>query len=132
MRREPGAESIIMSDHHDEHVGHVVPVRILFGVAMVLLFFTFITVVQAKAPAFDFGMANVYIALIIAVTKASLVCLYFMHLRWDSPFNLMILLSSVVFVGLMIGITITDTGEYKGDVRNWEKAIGREQLPQRQ
>jgi len=121
-----------MAEHHDEHVGHVVPVRILFGVAMVLLGFTLITVIQAKLPAFDFGSANIYLALLIAVTKATLVCLYFMHLRWDSPFNLVILLSSVLFVGLMIGLTITDTGAYRGEVRDWETVVGREVLPQRQ
>jgi cytochrome c oxidase subunit IV len=96
-------------DEHEAHT-HVVPRRLLLGVFAVLLFLTFITVAVTWV---DFGRtANVWIALIIAGAKAALVALYFMHLRWDSPFNGVILVCSLFFVALFIGIVVLDTKEY--------------------
>ncbi len=102
-----------MSDHgkETEHhgVGHVVPVRILVVTGVGLLVLTVITVAAAQ---FDFGKANVWVALGIAVLKASLVCLFFMHLRWDRPFNGLVLIISFAFVALFIAFALTDTHEY--------------------
>jgi cytochrome c oxidase subunit 4 len=96
-------------DEHEAHV-HVVPPWLLLGVFVVLLVLTFVTVAVTWV---DFGRtANVWIALAIAAVKAALVALYFMHLRWDSPFNGLILAASLFFVALFIGITVLDTKEY--------------------
>jgi cytochrome c oxidase subunit IV len=35
-----------------------------------------------------------------------------MHLRWDSPFNGIILISAMFFVALFIGIALMDSREY--------------------
>jgi len=75
-----------------------------------LLLFTFITV---GVTYFDFGRtANVWIALTIAVIKATLVALYFMHLRWDSSFNSLVFIVALFFVALFIGYTMLDVNEY--------------------
>jgi cytochrome c oxidase subunit 4 len=64
--------------HHAHHgVGHVVPFKILFAVFGSL---TILTVITYAASLVDFGELNLFIALTIAVVKASLVVLFFMHL----------------------------------------------------
>ena len=97
-------------DEHEAHV-HVVPPWILLSVFGVLLVLTFMTVAVTWV---DFGRtANVWIALTIAAIKAALVALYFMHLRWDSPFNAICLIAALFFVCIFIGIAVLDTKEYK-------------------
>jgi len=61
----------------------------------------------------DLGEANIYLAIAIAVVKATLVSLFFMHLRWDRPFNLMVLIGSMLFVVLMMVFCMMDVGQYK-------------------
>ena len=96
-------------DEHEAHV-HVVPPWILLSVFGVLLLLTFATVAVTWV---DLGRtANVWIALVIASVKAALVAMYFMHLRWDSPFNSVILIAAMFFVALLIGIIVLDTKEY--------------------
>ncbi len=98
-----------MSTEEHHGVGHIVPVRFLVATGVALLILTVVTVWIAK---FDFGTANVWIALGVAVVKASLVVLFFMHLRWDRPFNALVFITSLAFVALFIGLAITDTFEY--------------------
>ena len=96
-------------DESEAHV-HVVPPKILLSVFAALLFLTFLTVAVTWV---DFGRtANVWIALTIAAIKSALVALYFMHLRWDSKFNSVILIAALFFVALLIGIIVLDTSEY--------------------
>ena len=96
-------------DEHEAHT-HVVPGWLLLAVFAVLIFLTFVTVAVTWV---DFGRtANVWVAIVIAAIKAGLVALYFMHLRWDSPFNSVILIAALFFVALLIGIIVLDTSEY--------------------
>ncbi len=103
--------------HGGEHghggVGHLVPIRVLAATAFALLVLTVVTV---WAASFDFGAANIWIALFIAVLKGSLVVLFFMHLRYDRPFNGVIFVTSLAFVALFISLAMTDTLEYAPDV----------------
>lgn len=104
------------AQHHG--VGHVVSPKILITTALGLLFLTVITVLAAKLDfeRFDLRELNIFVALAIAVVKGSLVCLYFMHLRWDRPFNAFVLVAALAFVGLFIWFAMTDTGEYQFEV----------------
>ena len=54
------------------------------------------------------GMANVIIAMLIASIKASLVALFFMHLRWDKPMTGIIFCSTLFFLGLFLIGCYTD------------------------
>jgi len=103
-------------DAHGHGVGHVVPIKLLVTVGIALLILTWITV---AATYVDLGEANIYIALAIAVVKASLVALFFMHLRWDRPFNGFVFVASVAFVALFIGGALTDTREYAPQVEQY-------------
>ena len=96
---------------HDEHEGHVhvMPMRVLVTIFVALLVLTWVTV---AATWVDFGGWSILVALAIAVVKGSLVGLYFMHLRYDAPFNGVILVTALVFVALFIGIALLDTIQY--------------------
>jgi cytochrome c oxidase subunit IV len=52
----------------------------------------------------------------IATFKAGLVILFFMHLLWDKPLNAIVFLSSIIFVGLFLGFTLTDAQGYHSTV----------------
>ncbi|MFT3787489.1 MAG: cytochrome C oxidase subunit IV family protein [Tepidisphaeraceae bacterium] len=110
-------------DHiHDKHHGHVVPLWLLTTVFAILMVLTFVTVAVTWK---DFGYnVNLTIALVIAVIKGALVGLYFMHLRWDSPFNALAFVGSLVFVSLFIWLAILDTGQYR---RNYDPPTGWQQ-----
>lgn len=90
---------------------HVVPMKILVGVWLALMVLTVVTV---GVTHWDFGGGiNLWIAMAIATLKASLVAMYFMHLRYDSPFYGVILVFSLLFVMLFIGFALMDTTEYE-------------------
>lgn len=86
---------------------HISSAKFLWGVAISLFFLTFITVavtwIQIPEP------WNVVVAILIAVVKALIVAAFFMNLYWDTKFNVMLFIMSVVFFGLLIGITLLDT-----------------------
>lgn len=96
--------------HGEPHplVGHLVPYSTLLATGFALLVLTVITV---AARYVDLGEANIYLAIGIAVVKATLVSLFFMHLRWDRPFNLMVLVGSMLFVVLMMIFCMMDVGQ---------------------
>ncbi len=100
-------------DHQDHGVGHVVPLRLLFVTGSALLVLTLLTVWIAS---FDFGAANIGIAMGIACLKASLVVLFFMHLRWDRPFHSFVFVGSIFFVGIFISFALSDAIAYRGDI----------------
>jgi cytochrome c oxidase subunit 4 len=97
-----------VAPHDPAHsgLGHVVPVWLLAAVFTALIALTVLTVAASKV---DLGNFNLYIALAIAATKASLVVMFFMHLYWDRPFNSMVFVGCLLFVTLFIGITLTDS-----------------------
>lgn len=110
-----------MSRHKDDHSRpaglpagvHVIPVKILVAVWAALVALTVITV---AATWIDLGSGNLWLAMVIATVKASLVALYFMHLRYDRPINGIVLLAALVFVMLFVGVALTDTQAYKPEI----------------
>jgi cytochrome c oxidase subunit 4 len=68
-----------------------------------------LTVVTVLAAGVDFGAGNVVIALVIASVKASLVALFFMHLRHDKPMSAIIFVTGLVMLALFLVFCIIDT-----------------------
>jgi cytochrome c oxidase subunit IV len=103
------------STHDAEAHGlsHVMPVKILAGVWIALLILTFVTVAVTWV---ELGSLNLWIALAIATLKASLVALYFMHLRYDRPINAIVFVTALFFVMLFVGLALTDTAAYKPEM----------------
>lgn len=97
---------------HGEHGPdghHISSQRTLLTVLGVLLALTVITVYVAKfVPASE--TAHVVMALIIASTKGSLVCLYFMHLLYDRVFYSAVFVSCLFVFSLFITFTVLDLG----------------------
>lgn len=113
-------------DEHPEHgVGHVVHPKVLIATGGGLLVLTVITVFAANVDfeKFDLRELNIFFALLIAVVKATLVCLFFMHLRWDRPFNAFVLVTSLALVALFIWFAMTDTSEYQHEIIKGESAV---------
>lgn len=105
-------------DHHSDQIGHIIPVKLLVFICCVLLFLTAVTVWVSR---FDFTEINmselgVIVAMLVACVKATLVGLYFMHLRWDRPIVGFIFVLSIFLVALMIGLAMTDTMEYQDEI----------------
>jgi cytochrome c oxidase subunit 4 len=95
-------------EHSDDGTdfAHPLPLPLLFGVFGILVFLTIVTVAQAS---FDLGSFDIAVVMGIATIKATLVALIFMHLAFDKPFNLIVFLSSFVFVGLFVIFTLSDS-----------------------
>ena len=99
-------------DHHDDHgLAHVATVKVLLATGSTLLVLTLVTVLATKI---DFGAnINLAIAMVIAVTKATLVVLFFMHLRYDRLFHSVVFVSALLAASLFVGFTLMDTSQYQ-------------------
>ena len=85
---------------------HIVPVRIYLTIFAALLFGTALTVVAAFV---DFPWQfNTIVALTIAVTKATLVVLYFMHVRYSPRLVWVIVAAALFWMAIMFALTFSD------------------------
>ena len=103
-----------MTDSHSqsEHKDHILPVKLYLSVGAVLFFLTIVTVAASRI---DLGQFNLIVAMVIAIVKASIVGLFFMHLLWDRRYYMSAMLMSVLFLGVFIIITMSDTMR-RGDI----------------
>jgi cytochrome c oxidase subunit 4 len=107
------ADHVHAADHHAADGAihpHIVSPAVLLGVYAILVVLTVATVAITGV---NLGPLNIWAALAIAVVKAAFVILYFMHLRYDKPFNAVVLISALLFVAVFIAIAMMDTSEYK-------------------
>lgn len=105
-----------MSDTHahDDHgFAHVMSPKMLIGIWAALIALTGITVWTASMSLHPFDLV---IAMVIATTKALLVALFFMHLKYDRPFNGLIFMLSFVFAGVFVTFLMFDTGLNQVDI----------------
>ena len=95
---------------------HIVPLPLLVAVFGALIVLTVLTVAVTYV---DLGAGNLWIAMIIAAVKATLVALYFMHLRYDRLLHGFIFLTGVLFVFLFVAIVLMDTLSYRPELIPW-------------
>lgn len=98
-----------IQETHGSQLPHAVPAGVLLGVWAMLMVLTAATVAITYL---DVGAYNIILALGIATAKASLVALYFMHLRYDNKVFAIILIVALGFVTLFIAGTLGDAYEY--------------------
>jgi len=67
-----------------------------------------LTALTVYAASFNFGEWNVIVALLIASCKASLVGLFFMHLKDDKPITWIIYLTAVFMLALLLIFVLID------------------------
>jgi cytochrome c oxidase subunit 4 len=85
---------------------HIVSIRIYLTIALALIAGTALTVIAGKM---DFpGPLNVIIALTIACIKATLVVLYFMHVRYSSRLIWLIFISALFWMAILFALTFSD------------------------
>ncbi|MDO8493888.1 MAG: cytochrome C oxidase subunit IV family protein [Deltaproteobacteria bacterium] len=78
---------------------------VYFAVWMALLALTGITV---GVSYYNFGDWNIFVAMLVATIKAALVCLYFMHLKYDNKVNAVVFASGIFCLAVFIILTATD------------------------
>lgn len=84
---------------------HVVPVRTYLLIFAALMVFTAITVAVAFV---DLGALNNLVMLGIAVTKATLVVLYFMHVRYSTRLIPLVAVGGFLWLVILFGFTMSD------------------------
>jgi cytochrome c oxidase subunit 4 len=85
---------------------HIVSRKVYITIFLTLMVGTTLTVLAAFK---DFpGPLNVVIALTIAVIKATLVVLYFMHVRYSSRLIWVIVAAALFWMGILFALTFSD------------------------
>jgi cytochrome c oxidase subunit 4 len=85
---------------------HIVHPRVYIIIFLALMLGTGLTVLAAFR---DFpGPLNAVVALTIAVVKATLVILYFMHVRYSSRLIWLIIAAALFWLAIMFALTISD------------------------
>jgi cytochrome c oxidase subunit 4 len=92
-------------EHPVEHEHHVVSPTIYVVVFVALLVGTALTV---WASFIDLGPWNPVIALAIATSKATLVVLYFMHVKYSSKLTKLTISAGLFTLLALIGMTLSD------------------------
>jgi cytochrome c oxidase subunit 4 len=85
---------------------HIVPIKVYLVIFFSLLLGTALTVFAAF---YDFPwQLNTIIALTIASIKATLVVLYFMHVRYSNRLVWVIVISALFWMGILFALTFSD------------------------
>jgi cytochrome c oxidase subunit 4 len=92
---------------HGGHAGggHILPRGLYAGILLTLLVLTIVTVAVSR---FDFGAWNLVVAMFVASIKATLVALFFMHLKYESPFTWIYAALPILFLLLLLGGVFID------------------------
>jgi cytochrome c oxidase subunit IV len=96
---DPGEQDV-----HDS-MNHVVPPSIYMIVGAALLILTGVTV---GASFVDMGALNPVVALFIACFKATIVVLFFMHVKYSSKLTKLTVFSGLFLFLVLIGLTLAD------------------------
>jgi cytochrome c oxidase subunit 4 len=84
---------------------HIVPPRTYFLIFLALVVCTAVTVFVSF---YDLGPLNVLVALGIAILKATLVVLFFMHVKYSPRLTSLVVIGSLFWLGILIVMTAGD------------------------
>lgn len=102
----------------EAHGGHVlVAPSVYYRVFAALMILLVLTVAAAQV---DLGFLNIVIALSIAVVKAALIVLYFMHVRWSGKLIWVFIGSAILWLGILFLYSLSDYFS-----RGWLPVAGR-------
>jgi cytochrome c oxidase subunit IV len=86
-------------------MGHVAPKSLYYSIFGALMVFTIVTV---EVATHNFGVLNFPVAIGIAITKATLVVLFFMHAKYSSKLTKLFVGTALFFLVILLGLTMTD------------------------
>jgi cytochrome c oxidase subunit 4 len=84
---------------------HIVSPKIYYAIFIALAVLTVVTWSVAKV---DLGRMNAVVAMTIAVIKATLVVLYFMHVRYSSRLTWVFVGAGFFWLAIMVALTLSD------------------------
>ncbi|HEV3056690.1 MAG TPA: cytochrome C oxidase subunit IV family protein [Vicinamibacterales bacterium] len=86
-------------------IHHIVPTRVYYTIFGILMLCTYLTV---RIAFMDLGPLNIVAALGIAVFKATLVVLFFMHAKYSTKLTWAVVLGSIFWLGILLTLTMSD------------------------
>lgn len=85
--------------------GHIVPIRTYFAVTAALFILLALTIIAAKI---HLGPITIVVAMAIAIAKAILIVLFFMHVRHGSGLTKIFVVSGFLWLAILMGAVISD------------------------
>ena len=85
--------------------GHISPKSTYYAIFGALMVLTAVTVGVAFV---NLGVFNFPVAMAIAITKGTLVILFFMHVKYSSQLTKLFVGMAFFFMAIMFGLTMTD------------------------
>ena len=83
----------------------VLPARLYYGIFGILIALTALTIWVAFI---DLGPLNDVVALAVAVTKALLVILFFMHVKYNTRLTWLVVIGGFFWLGILLVMTLGD------------------------
>jgi cytochrome c oxidase subunit 4 len=94
------------TSHAGEHSGHHIgSVGMYLAVFLSLIVGTVVTYLVSFV---NMGFLNTPVALVIAVTKASLVVMFFMGVRWNNALTKVVAVSGFIWLMILFGLGMSD------------------------
>ena len=84
---------------------HILPKRVYYTIFAILMFCTYLTV---QIAFLDLGAMNIVAALAIAVFKATLVVLFFMHVKYSPKLTWVVVIGAIFWLGILLSLTLGD------------------------
>ncbi|MDZ4785246.1 MAG: cytochrome C oxidase subunit IV family protein [bacterium] len=95
---------------HGNGLGHIIPKSVYALVLGALIILTVITVAIAQV---DFGNWNIIVAMLVSSVKATIVALFFMHLKYEDPFTwIYAVIPIFLLIVLIAGVFIDNPFRY--------------------
>ena len=97
-----------MSSAKSGHSEHILPSTLYWGIWFLLIVMTVVTAFIANV---DLGRFNTVVALVIATFKASVVVLFFMHVKYTSEkLTKVVIISAIFFLVILLSLSMADYG----------------------
>lgn len=90
---------------HAEHADHVLPRSLYFAIFGALMALTILTAAIAYV---DLGNMNIVVAIGIAVLKATLVLLFFMHVKYGSRLTWVVIGGGLFWLAILLSMLMLD------------------------
>jgi cytochrome c oxidase subunit IV len=84
---------------------HIVPKNTYHAIFAGLMVLTLVTV---WVSSFDLGSLNTVVALAIAGVKATLVVLFFMHVKYGTRLTKLAIIAALYWFGILLALTLSD------------------------